>query len=272
MIRRIQDFAESKSAKLSLALLDWEKAFDKVQHDKLFIALNRMGFSAHYVDVIKDCYRKPTFYVKDEYVISDQRVQSAGIRQGCPLSPFLFVLVMTCIDSDIQSAISQHVVNNRIPGLNYDMVYYADDTILYSQSNRGLNELLSLTERISKQYGLNLNRDKCVAIPMNNDGIIHFQNGTQLAKGFEATYLGNEINRDANIQHEVVRKKQEVRCTWFKLSAYWKATRASKRWKLIVSDASIRSKLLYGLETIHLTQSLSKKLDAFQFRCIRKIL
>ena len=37
-------------------------------------------------------------------------------------------------------------------------------------------------------------------------------------------------------------------------------------------DAIIRSKLLYGLETIHLTQSLSKKLDAFQFRCIRKIL
>ena len=75
IIRRIQDFAESKSAKLSLALLDWEKAFDKVQHDKLFIALNRMGFSAHYVDVIKDCYRKPTFYVKDDYGISNQRVQ-----------------------------------------------------------------------------------------------------------------------------------------------------------------------------------------------------
>ena len=245
IIRRIQDFAESRSAKLSLALLDWEKAFDKVQHDKLFIALNRMGFSAHYVDVIKDCYRKPTFYVKDDYGISDQRVQSAGIRQGCPLSPFLFVLVMTCIDSDIQGTISQHVVNNRIPGLNYDMVYYADDTILYSQSNRGLNELLSLTERISKQYGLNLNRDKCVAIPMNNDGSIHFQDGTQLAKGFEATYLGNEINRDVNIQHEVLQKIQEVRCTWFKLSAYWKATRASKRWKLIVFDAIIRSKLLW---------------------------
>ena len=105
------------------------------------------------------------------------------------------------------------------------MVYYADDTILYSQSSRGLNELLSLTERISKQYSLNLNRDTCVAIPMNNDGSIHFQDGTQLAKRFEATYLGNEINRDVNIQHEVVRKIQGVRCAWFKLSAYWKATR-----------------------------------------------
>ena len=39
IIRRIQDFAESKSSKLSLALLDWEKAFDKIQHDKLILAL-----------------------------------------------------------------------------------------------------------------------------------------------------------------------------------------------------------------------------------------
>ena len=130
---------------------------------------------------------------------------------------------------------------------------------------------MSLTERISKQHGLNLNRDKCVALAMSNDGSIHFQDGTQLAKGFEAAYLGNEINEDVNIPHEVV---QRIRGTLHMVQAqwYWKASRASKRWKLIVCDAIIRSILLYGLATIHLTQSLSKKLDAFQFRCIRKIL
>ena len=54
LIRRMQDFAESKGAQLSLALLDWEKAFDKVQHNKLFVALERLGFSKHYVDVLKN--------------------------------------------------------------------------------------------------------------------------------------------------------------------------------------------------------------------------
>ena len=58
---------------------------------------------------------------------------------------------MSCIDSDIQSPITGHVINNRVPGLDFDMVYYADDTIVISQSNRGLNELLCLTERISQQ-------------------------------------------------------------------------------------------------------------------------
>ena len=221
LIRRIQDFAESKAAKLSIALLDWEKAFDKIQHDKLLVALSRLGFSQHYIDVIADCYRKPTFYVKDDFATSTIKEQRSGIRQGCPLSPFLFTMVMSCIDSDIQSSITGHVANNRVPGLDFDMVYYADDTIVFSQSNRGLNELLCLTERISQQYGLHLNRDKCVAIPMNNDGSIHFQDGTPLATEYEATYLGNEINREVNIRHEISNKLQEVRRTWIKLTPYW---------------------------------------------------
>ena len=111
---------------------------------------------------------------------------------------------------------------------------------------------------------------------MNNDGIIHFYDGTVLTKSYESTYLGNEINRDVNIAHEILNKMQcqmqEVRCTWLKLNAYWKATRATKRWKIILYDAIIRSKLLYGLETIHLTPALAKKLDAFQYRGLRKIM
>ena len=259
VVRRVQEYAESTSSALSLALLDWEKAFDKVQHDKLILSLNRFGFDVQYLDVIRDCYRKPEFYVKDEYGTSETKVQSSGIRQGCPLSPFLSVLVMTCVDTDIREAISRHVVNNRIPGLDFDMVYYADDTILFSRSNRGLNELLSLTEQVSKQYGLRLNGGKCVAIPRNNDGSIHFADGTALTKSFETTYLGNELNQEVNIQHEILSKIQEVRRTWFKLSSYWKATTASKKWKLIVFNAIIRSKLLYGLETVHLTQACTKE-------------
>ena len=272
ILRRIQDYSEIKGAHLSIALLDWEKAFDKIQHDKLILALRRLGFSRRYTDVIADCYSTPMFFVRDNFGSSGVKKQSSGIRQGCPLSPYLFLLVMTCIDFDIQQNISGFVTNNRIPGVDFDMIYYADDTVLFSRSNRGINELLRLTEHISKGYGLGLNKNKCVAIAMNNDGSIHFDDGTPLNKEFEAIYLGNEINKTVNIHHEILNKMAEVRRTWFRLEPYWKASGASKKWKLIIYDAIIRSKLLYGLETIHLTQALSKKLDAFQMRGIRRIL
>ena len=50
-----------------MALLDWEKAFDKVQHDKLYIAIERLGFSKHYIDVIENCYMNPAFFVRDNF-------------------------------------------------------------------------------------------------------------------------------------------------------------------------------------------------------------
>ena len=82
VIRRIQDYAESKGARLSLALLDWEKAVDKIQHDKLILALKRMGLSSQFCDVIRDCYKEPTFCVKDDFGCSGFKRQTAGIRQG----------------------------------------------------------------------------------------------------------------------------------------------------------------------------------------------
>ena len=89
----------------------------------------------------------------------------------------------------------------RIPNLNFDLVYYADDTILFSTDNGALNELLKLTETIAGKYGLRLNRNKCIVIQMNHDGLVHFANNEPLPKKMEATYLGNEINNEANIKH-----------------------------------------------------------------------
>ena len=53
---------------------------------------------------------------------------------------------------------------------------------------------------------------------------------------------------------------------------YWKATKANQRWQLIIYDAIIRSKLLYGLEALQLTEAMSKKLDTFQLKGLRQIL
>ena len=107
---------------------------------------------------------------------------------------------------------------------------------------------------------------------MNNDGNIHFKDQTPLDKAYEAMYLGNELNREVNIRHEIQNKIQEVMITWKKLDPYWKSDNASKKWQVIIFDAVVRSKLLYGLETVHLTDAMSKKLDAFQIRGLRKIL
>ena len=60
--------------------------------------------------------------------------------------------------------------------------------------------------------------------------------------------------------------------TWQKFSLFGKGSNTNKKWQLIIYDAVIKSKLLYNLETIYITKSLTNKLDAFHLRGLRKIL
>ena len=66
-----------------------------------------MGIPDKEVRVIEAIYRNPKFAVKEMGKISSERRQHSGIRQGCPLSPYLFVIVMTVIMRDIDSQLTQ---------------------------------------------------------------------------------------------------------------------------------------------------------------------
>ena len=70
LIRRLQDWSEQKGADLFLALIDWEKAFDKVQHCKLFDSMYRLGLSNHFINAVRTIYRTPTFFVQDDSLLA----------------------------------------------------------------------------------------------------------------------------------------------------------------------------------------------------------
>ena len=272
LIKRIQEYAESTGKPLYMTLLDWEKAFDKVDHSCLCKALERFDVHPEVIEALKDGYDNARFYVRDQFGKSEARKQRAGIRQGCPLSPYLFVLVMACVDFDIQQSLTSEILDNRIPGTDFDMVYYADDTIIVSQSLEACEQLIELTETFSEQYGLRLNKAKCVNMNMNADGEQAFANGEAIKIEKETMYLGNQLNFKADPNAEVTQKLQEVQRTLFRMQDYWKAAEASPKWKVLIFEAVLKSKLLYGLETTQLTNKCIKRIDAFQIRGLRKIL
>ena len=179
---------------------------------------------------------------------------------------------MTCVDYDVRSRSSGHVVNSRIPGVDFDAVYYADDTILFSTSPRGLNEIWKHMEECSGYYGLKLNPAKRHSLNMHREARIHFADGTLLDKAQDATYLGNNLNHTVNLRREITQRIQDAMSTWRRLAVFWKASNVSKKWQLVMYDAVTKTKLLYNLETVFLTQTLRKKMGAFQLRGLRQIL
>ena len=72
IIRRLQDYAEKTGDPLFMTLLDWEKAFDKVDHDALGKALDRMGIDGKIITALRDGYDKATLYVEDEFGKSEK--------------------------------------------------------------------------------------------------------------------------------------------------------------------------------------------------------
>ena len=210
LTRPMQDIAEQQGSHLIITFLDWKQAFDKVQHDKLYNASNRLGFHDHFIQGIKNCYRNPCFFVEDEFGKSLPKRQRSGIRQGCPLSPYLFVLVMSVIDNDVNYHLDRRTLGTRKPGISFDRIYYADDTVLLATNTYSANRILWAVERVSLQFGLELSRGKCSYIAMNGNNNLRFADGTKLCRCTETTYLELRTSYYTKYEHETGNRIQNA--------------------------------------------------------------
>ena len=97
--------------------------------------------------------------------------QAAGIRQGCPLSPYLFLIVMTVMFHDIHAdkLMDEQISEDRILGTLFDEVLYADDTIIHSTTPESVSKLLHKIETEGAKYGLKLNEKKCEALTIREE-------------------------------------------------------------------------------------------------------
>ena len=84
--------------------IDAEKAFDKIQHAFLIKTLKNVGIEGAYLDIIKAIYERPNANI----ILNGEKLRAfplrSGTRQGCPLSPLLFNIVLEVL----ASAIRQH--------------------------------------------------------------------------------------------------------------------------------------------------------------------
>ena len=90
LARRLMDMSERQGTNLAMILLDWEKAFDKIDHDRLLEALGRLNVPDKLLKCIDSIYKEPRFKVVSGGNESSYKHQATGRRQGCPLSPFFF--------------------------------------------------------------------------------------------------------------------------------------------------------------------------------------
>ena len=272
IIRRVIDYGEMSNLNIITIFLDWEKAFDKVNHKRLLQALKRLNIPGCYLEIITNLYENPTFQAKYEDQTSEYKKQEAGIRQGCTLSPYLFILLMTVLMHDVNKNTHKKSNKNNEHGLNENAVLFADDTTLIATSTIAAKALLHEVEYQSEFYGLNLNKQKCVYFAMNKNNNINFLDGEELRHSENVTYLGAKLTKNADVKEEITTRLQKANATWHKLKLFWKNTDCTTSWKIQVYNSVIKSKLLYGLETTHVTKAQMDRLTAFHTKGLRNIL
>ncbi|XP_077292468.1 uncharacterized protein LOC143915631 [Arctopsyche grandis] len=88
LLQKCRDFKK----RIYVCFIDFEKAFDRVEHDKLIHALNQTGIDAKDIALLKNLYWNQSAVVKVEDLETEKVGISRGVRQGCVLSPMLFNL------------------------------------------------------------------------------------------------------------------------------------------------------------------------------------
>ena len=163
MHRLIERAWATKLGKLSAILLDWSKALDRIDPAALLIALTRFGIPGAYTDMIAAIYKERTFEVRYEHRHSERHVQSFGIAQGCPLSPYLFIIMLSVLMEDVQQDVILEFGAAPTTSIHADIAY-ADDTALVSDNIQRLQFTLERLIVRAVMYGLTLNLDKTVQV------------------------------------------------------------------------------------------------------------
>ena len=138
-----------------LVALDWKKAFDSINVESMLVALGRFGLPPKMLRMIRHIYEDREFRVVHDGGKSSCRRQRSGISQGCPLSPFLFVMLMSVITNDAISMLSAESQEQLVNG-SLDVVFYADDTLIIGASQARLQELLESVAAVGWRYGMEL--------------------------------------------------------------------------------------------------------------------
>uniref|UniRef100_A0A3Q2LEY5 RNA-directed DNA polymerase n=1 Tax=Equus caballus TaxID=9796 RepID=A0A3Q2LEY5_HORSE len=148
--------------------IDAEKAFDKIQHPFMIKTLSKMGIEGKYLNIIKAIYDRPTANI----ILNGQKLKAiplrTGTRQGCPLSPLLFNIVLEVLARAIRQ--EKEIKGIQIGNEEVKLSLFADDMILYIENPKESTEkLLEIINNYSKVAGYKINVHKSVAFLYTNN-------------------------------------------------------------------------------------------------------
>uniref|UniRef100_A0A8D8SN59 Craniofacial development protein 2 n=1 Tax=Cacopsylla melanoneura TaxID=428564 RepID=A0A8D8SN59_9HEMI len=259
-----------------MCFIDFEKAFDKVRHNKLIEVLRKTGIHDKDLRIIKNLYFNQKANVRVGMSVSEEVEIKRGVRQGCILSPLLFNLYSEFIFKEALEGINCGIeLKTEDSTITINNLRYADDTVLITKSHAELQLIVNRVIEACENYGLKLNAKKTKIMIVNKKPIrtpaIRAYN-TELERTKSVTYLGTYIHEDWDPGREIKIRIEKARSTFFKMRKVFccRSLKLDLRMRLV--RCYIFSILLYGVESWTVTATLLKKIEAFEMWVYRRLL
>ena len=154
----IMEKAREFQKNIYFCFIDYAKAFDCVDHNKLWKILKEMGIPDHLICLLRNLYAGQEATVRTGHGTTDWFQIGKGVHQGCILSPCLFNLYAEYIMRN--AGLEETQAGIKIAGRNISNLRYADDTTLMAESEEELKSLLMKVKVESEKVGLKLNIQK----------------------------------------------------------------------------------------------------------------
>ena len=161
LVRDTLDMINKTNETGILLSLDQEKAFDRVDHAFLIRTLTKFGFGPSFCQWVGIFYCNVFSRIIINGNLSRPVFLGRGVRQGCPLSPLLYVLISEVLSTQIRKC--KGIEGFLLPGaggLQFKISQYADDALNFLKSERSVRQLLSVVRDYEKGSGAKLNTSK----------------------------------------------------------------------------------------------------------------
>ncbi|CAN1157596.1 Putative ribonuclease H protein At1g65750 [Linum perenne] len=245
--------------------LDMEKAYDLVDWDCLERILAAYGFSPVWISWIRACIRSVRFSILFNGQPTDFFTPSRGIRQGDPISPFLFILVSNALSHLVESNVANSTLNGirlrcRSPLLTHCL--FADDTVVFGKaSTTEAQNILNVLSSYGQLTGQEINCDKS-SVFFSANTPISIKSDITAVLGFaslacHSKYLGvpTEWGRSRKETFTFLIERME------KQGQAWKGRMLSQSGRETLIKSVIQAIPTYLMSLFYLSATLTKRMD-----------
>ena len=273
ILRNIIEQCIEWNTNLYVCFVDFEKAFDSVDRSVLWRIMRSYSIPEKIGKMVKVMYSGSECAVIDGSGVYDWFEIKTGVKQGCCMSGFLFLLVVDWVMRKTTKHGNTGIrwkFNNFLEDLDF-----ADDLALISSSGRHIQTKVSNLGRYAKMTGLRINTAKTMMMSWNNPAGRQVQvNGEELETVSKFVYLGGTVTQEGGSDEDIKSRLGKARAAFSKFRNIWKSSQLKLRTKLKIftCKSDVVAVLLYGCETWRMTKLDATKLDVFLHKSLRRIL